>query len=183
MVCPVAWYKSRSCMNTLQALFLRAKHWQLFLLLVVTGAAGLVWSVFLIALAMLCFAAWLWSMGRFLSSMRPQSLRLKTGFFRFALIYPVLYTCASAPFFPNPPMFAVFLLLQVLAMACLIYVMYFVSKNLAMVETGKPARFYDYAGRFFLLWCYPIGIWFIQPRINRLYALTGEMGQVRKVTA
>jgi len=46
----------------------------------------------------------------------------------------------------------------------------FASKSLVMVETGRRAKFYDYAGPFFLMWFFPIGIWFIQPRINRLYS-------------
>jgi hypothetical protein len=43
------------------------------------------------------------------------------------------------------------------------YNLYFVSKNLVVAETGKPASFHDYAGPFFLIWFFPIGIWFIQP--------------------
>jgi hypothetical protein len=77
----------------------------------------------------------------------------------------------AGPFFlnPNPSMIAVILPLHFFAMFCLFYDLYFVSKNLVMVETGKRVTFYDYAGPFFLIWFFPIGIWFIQPRINRLY--------------
>ncbi len=49
------------------------------------------------------------------------------------------------------------------------YDLYFVSKNLVLAETSKSASFYDYAGPFFLIWFFPVGVWFIQPRINRLY--------------
>src|SRR5262249_22613374 len=44
-----------------------------------------------------------------------------------------------------------------------------ISKSLVLAETTKPASFYDYAGPFFLLWFFPLGVWFTQPRINRLY--------------
>jgi uncharacterized RDD family membrane protein YckC len=54
-------------------------------------------------------------------------------------------------------------------MFCMLYLLYFVSKNLVLAETRKPASFPDYAGPFFLIWFFPIGIWFTQPRINRLY--------------
>jgi hydrogenase maturation factor len=40
--------------------------------------------------------------------------------------------------------------------------------DLAM--TGRTVSFYDYAGPFFLWWFFPLGIWFVQPRINRLFA-------------
>jgi len=82
--------------------------------------------------------------------------------------------CAAGPFFLNPnrvlSIFAVIFLLHFFAMFCLFYDIYFVSQNLAMVETGKEVTFYDYAGRFFLMWFFPIGVWYIQPRVNRLHA-------------
>jgi len=60
--------------------------------------------------------------------------------------------------------------LHLLAMFCLFYLLYFVSKSLVLAETCKPASFNEYAGLFFLIWVFPIGVWFIQPRINRQYA-------------
>ena len=40
---------------------------------------------------MLFLLAWLWAMGSFLNSIVEPALRLGIGFFRFALIYPVIY--------------------------------------------------------------------------------------------
>jgi uncharacterized RDD family membrane protein YckC len=54
-------------------------------------------------------------------------------------------------------------------MFCMFYDVYFVSKNLVLAETSKSASFYDYARPFFLIWFFPVGVWFIQPRINRLH--------------
>ena len=62
-------------------------------------------------------------------------------------------------------------------MYCMFYLLYFVSKSLVLAETDKTATFYDYAGPFFLMWFYPIGIWIIQPRINRLYSERGNAGK------
>jgi len=47
--------------------------------------------------------------------------------------------------------------------------MYFVARNLSQLEIGRRAAFSDYAGYFPFLWFYPIGIWIIQPKINRFY--------------
>jgi hypothetical protein len=33
----------------------------------------------------------------------------------------------------------------------------------------KPVTFSDFAGEFFLIWFFPVGIWIIQPRINKLF--------------
>jgi hypothetical protein len=35
-------------------------------------------------------------------------------------------------------------------------------------NTGHTATPNDYIGEFFLFWFFPIGIWFIQPRINNI---------------
>jgi len=182
-------------MSALANFFLRAKHLQIFLLLFgiryLGGSAAILipWLTssrspedllrvplsfeFVMVLFMFCLVAWLWSMGSFLSSIGQPSLRLKRGFFRFALVYPAVYIFAFLALFGafKPMLIAVIFPLHLFAMYCMFYDLYFVSKSLALIETGDLASFYDYAGSFFLLWFFPIGIWYIQPRINRLYAL------------
>lgn len=179
-------------MKAIVKFFLRAKHWQLFLLLVgMPGFGEMVGVAVMMAgvsskggvltfglalgsteLGILFLVGWFWAMGMFLNSTNQPSLELRTGFFRFALIYPVLYGCAFAAFFLNPgtSMFPIILPLHLFALFCLFYDLYFVSKILVMAETGKPATFNNYAGVFFLFWFFPAGIWFVQPRVNRLYA-------------
>jgi hypothetical protein len=180
-------------MKTIETLFLTAKHWQIFLLLFVVptigefAAVGFVrtnissWSdvngatlLFLVAMFvyMLSFLCWFWSLGSFLASNVESELRLKEGFFRFALLYPVFYLPAFfwVMFSHGLGPVAVIFPFHLFCMFCLFYGLYFVSKNLVMAETGKPASFYDYAGPLFLMWFYPVGIWFIQPRVNRIYA-------------
>jgi uncharacterized RDD family membrane protein YckC len=180
-------------MKALTTFFVRAKHWQIFLLIVgvgwIGGAAAMLLSfaaarspeeifraalpfALVMVLSMVCLGAWLWSMGSFLSSVAQPSLRLRLGFFRFALVYPLLYMFVFFAIFTsaNAALLAVLFPLHFFAMFCLFYDFYFVSKSLALAETRKPASFSDYAGSFFLLWLFPIGVWFIQPRINRLFA-------------
>jgi uncharacterized RDD family membrane protein YckC len=172
--------------------FLRAKHWQIFLLLVgisLVGDVVLVISMVatvrssqdllkadvpfgaVMALLMFCYLGWSWSLGSFLTSILQPALRLKMGFFRFAVIYPLLYGFVFFGLFSstNPALLGILFPLHFLAMFCMFYVLWFVAKTLAMAETRRPASFYDYAGPFFLLWFFPIGVWVIQPRINRLY--------------
>ena len=69
----------------------------------------------------------------------------------------------------NPKLFVATVPLSLLAVFCMFYNLYFVAKNLVTAETGRSASFSNYAGPFFLLWFFLIGVWFIQPRINRLY--------------
>jgi hypothetical protein len=181
-------------MNAIASLFLRAKHWQIFLLFgifYVGGGAIMIFTVmatqspddfvkialplgFVMVLNVLCFLGWLWSMGTFLSSILPPMLRMKMGFFRFALIYSALYLPVLIVVYQslllNPEPLAIIFPLHVFATFCVFYLLYFVSKNLLLAETGKPVSFHQYAGPFFLIWFFPVGVWITQPRINRLYA-------------
>ena len=179
-------------MKLVASLFLRAKHWQIFLLLfgaLIMAQIAMMSSIassgppenigrigFLFESVMVlfvaCFLGWFWSMGSFLSSIVRPGLKLKLGFFRFALIYPAFYIPVFIALFqkPNSTVFEVILPFHFFAMYCMFYLLYFVSKSLVLAETGKSASFYDYAGPFFLIWFYPIGVWIIQPRINRLYS-------------
>jgi hypothetical protein len=180
-------------MSGVAKFFLRAKHWQIFILVFgvyLVGQIVVMDSIvarpqseeilakgglpigLLLALSTLGFFAWFWSMGSFFSAIAKPELRLKSGFFRTALIYPLFYFVLFIATFPSfrPGLVALILPLHLFAMFCIFYVLYFVSKSLVLAESNKPASFYDYAGPFFLLWFFPIGIWIIQPRVNRLYA-------------
>jgi hypothetical protein len=181
-------------MNAIASLFLRAKHWQIFLLFAIFYVGGGVIMIFttmttqspdnfgkiglplagVMVLNMLCLLGWLWSMGTFLNSILPPMLRMKMGFFRFALAYPAVYLPVFMLIFQsatrNPGILAIMFPLHLFATFCMFYLLYFVSKSLVLAETGKPVSFHQYAGPFFLLWFFPVGVWITQPRINRLYA-------------
>lgn len=58
--------------------------------------------------------------------------------------------------------------MHLFSMFCLFYCLYFVAKTIKTAELQKETSFGDFAGEFFLIWFYPIGIWFIQPKINRI---------------
>jgi len=44
-----------------------------------------------------------------------------------------------------------------------------ISRNLVMAERNNKVKFSGFSREFFLMWFFPIGLWFIQPRINKLY--------------
>ena len=178
-------------MNVVSTFFLRAKHWQIFLILFVATfvGGGVLLASFpqsptfdllngiVTAIFLLFFYTWLWSMGSFLNSIAPPKLTPNKNFFAFSLAYPVLYIVVffllirQATSRPSASPFLILILpFHLLAMFCLLYQLYFVSKSLVLAETGKAASFYDYAGPFFLIWFFPVGVWFTQPRINRLFA-------------
>ena len=193
-------------MNWIERFFVGAKHWQLFFLFVATLVAtevvafgsflaakkspeeattAMLLMATLTGLCMLCFLLWLWSVGSFLSSIVQPALRRRSGFFLFSVIYSSVYVFAFGAIFQsiNPRLFAVIIPLHLFAMYCIFYCLVFVAKNLVMAESGKRVTFYDYAGPFFLVWFYFIGVWFIQPRINRLYAEKRDEGAAAEAPA
>ena len=186
-------------MNTVARFFLRAKHWQMFFLLLgiflvanvalmtsmltmtpskeVFGKADMFYGGTMV-LFTLFFVGWFWSLGSFPRSSADPALRLKMAFFRFAVIYILLYMPIFFALFysitVHPAVFGIIFPLHLFAVYCMFYLLYFVSKSLALAESSKPVSFYDYSGPFFLLWFFPVGIWVIQPRVNRLFEQYGN---------
>ncbi len=168
-------------MNWVEYYFLRAKHWQIFLLFTVlfvlspialfgSGKGRYAFVAITVVYAVSLFA-WFWSMGSFFNATLELRLRLGTGLFRFALIYPVFYVFVFFIFFVNAStaLFLVIFPLHLFAMFCTLYSLYFVSKSLVLAETGNPAPFRSYVGVLLLLWFFPVGVWILQPRVNRLF--------------
>jgi hypothetical protein len=183
--------------NCVARLFLRARHWQMFLLLVLSPVIGQIAvmtyfggppsvesfdrfnRVMMVAVIMpfaMVFFGWFWAMGSFLNSIASPALRLRIVRFRFAIGYPIAYmpVFIAVAGSNSPALFAGIFLFHLFAMYCMVYCLYFVSKSVVQVESGRPAAFYDFSGPFFLLWFFPLGVWFVQPRINRLFSARGN---------
>lgn len=179
-------------MRRIPTFLLRAKHWQLFLLLAAPVATmqflglsfmsinvsswhDLVARDYLVIaiweLAALCVLAWLGSMGLLLSSMERSEFRMNTRFFCISIATAALFLvidipnliCKGSGFSPIVES------LSPLWMVGMVYIVYFVSKSFGMAQRGVRVSFDQYVGWFFLLWFFPIGVWIIQPRINRLF--------------
>lgn len=180
-------------MNTISSFFLRAKYWQFWLVLFAVFivdyklhksamVAGVLtaedvsklnfWRALFVTGSMLLISGWYWSAGSFLHSIVPSSQRMRMRYFRFTFVLPPFYMLAIMvkTSIPVIAMFADSHLMHYLAMFCMLYNMYFISKSLVLAETGQPAAFRGYFWDIFALLLFPIGIWCIQPRINRIYA-------------
>jgi len=175
--------------------FLKAKHWQLFLLTFgLPFIAQLISFMFmfnnrdnasafaafgLFGVVMILFCAvlygWLWSIAIGLQTAIPENIRLNIKRFKIFFLFPIVYffvfiLFAISMFGPNmnPSIFAVIIPLHVFAMFCMFYNLYFVAKTIKTAELQKKVSFGDFAGEFFLIWFYPVGIWFVQPKINEI---------------
>ncbi len=178
-------------METITGFFLRAKHWQVFVLVWGTYIAGKIASIELLSAGGLHFSvrnalltgvffvpslliSWLWfySLGSFLIPVAESLSKQNIQFFRFALIFSALTFVTVSPFLVSRNLFVVVLALPVhlFGMFCLIHALYSMSKGLLVAEKKQEANFGDWAPTFLLLIASIVGIWFIQPRVNRLYA-------------
>jgi len=192
-------------------LFLKAKHWQLFILtfgVPLVFQAAMMWSMMseivspdnaqaafmtnyftLFPLMMIVFMAvffgWYWAVAVGLQEKVPETVSMKIKKFKVFFFIPIVYMFIFVGFLsvamvgllngnPEPNMaivaglFAIIVPLHLFSMFCLFYCLYFVAKTIKTVELQRDVNFGDFVGEFFLIWFFPIGIWFIQPMINRM---------------
>ena len=188
-------------------LFLRLKHWQLFLLLL--GAPllfqfyalfALLWNLkadpnladenivnyfevfpWVMILFTGIFFGWFWSIAIGLKDKIPTDITMKTTRFKFFFFIPLAYIVLVMIYLGNlfngfqaddfeigGWIISIVLPLHLFSMFCMFYVIYYVAKTIKTVELQRKAVFGDFVVEFFLLWIYFIGIWVLQPRINKL---------------
>lgn len=82
----------------------------------------------------------------------------------YLLIHSVLF---SLNILPNKN----FPILSYIAIAANIYCVYFAARILVMAELERKVTFSDYIGTFIHIYVFFIGVWWLQPRINRLHQL------------
>ncbi|MDQ6478131.1 hypothetical protein [Dyadobacter sp. LHD-138] len=178
-------------------LFLQLKHWQLFGLIfgfpVVfqffstdifinnTGSPLLIgFSSALMIVVSIVYFGWFYTLGTWLHKRLPAQVKLNLNRFKFCIFFPIGYMLvifvaiggAVTHVLPAAQfgfgVFMVILPVHLFAMTCILYCFRFNAKALKSVEWMEPVKFADYAGEFFLIWFFPLGGWFIQPRINKL---------------
>lgn len=178
---------------------LHLKHWQLFLLLIaipmllqmivvsntfINGNSFLLTTALpvLMVLVMGVYFGWFYTLGNKLHQKLPLAAPMNLKRFKAFLLVPVLYITAiglsltlfsqsdSEWFTDNMGILALIIVpLHLFSMFCIFHSMYFIAKALKSIEWQQAVRFNDFAGEFFFLWFFPIGIWFLQPRINKIF--------------
>lgn len=128
-------------------------------------------------ISMSVFFGWFWAIGVGLQSKVPNSITMKLGRFKFFLIFPLIYIVSAFLFITNSiaggtqlnsESLTVILPLHLFSMFCIFYCLNFTAKTYKTVELQREVTFSDFAGEFFIMWFFPIGIWIIQPKINKL---------------
>lgn len=189
--------------------FLKAKHWQLFIL--VFGLPMLFYTVMMVTIfisisngtdpssilfgmaffpiVMLLFISmqfgWLWSIAIGLQPKVPENVTMKVKKFKLFFFVPLIYIVLISIFMGlfanqimqsgNPPsiglvasFMVIIIPLHLFSIFCIFYTLYFVAKTFKTVELQREVRFSDFVGEFFMIWFYPVGIWIIQPKLNKM---------------
>lgn len=129
---------------------------------------------------------WIWTVGTKLEEYyTADTKRLNVKRFKVFFLFPFFYLLVLPLLIlgiissigineeiSNPMVFGLCIFILILChfftLFCVIHTMYFCSKKLKTLFEKRNVQFSDYIGEFFLIWFFPIGIWFIQPKINQL---------------
>lgn len=140
---------------------------------------------FIMIIFFLGFFGWFWSIAIGLQNKVPPLIKMKVRKFKIFILIPLIYiplafglmdlvfdsttqTGAEPSSALVGGIFAIIFPLHILSMFGLFYSLYFVAKTLKTVELQRDVTFSDFAGEFFMIWFFPIGIWVIQPKINSM---------------
>jgi len=131
------------------------------------------------------FLGWFWSIGVGLQIKVPNDVKMKVKKFKVFLLIPLVYmlfiSISMGSMFngafengqvPNPGIIGsivgIIVPLHLFSMFCIFYCLYFVAKTFKTVELQREVSFSDFAGEFFMIWFFPIGIWIVQPKVNKM---------------
>lgn len=180
-------------------IFLKAKHWHLFLLIIgipimieiidtfiVLSGAGEAFTFravlrLLLIIPFITFYFWIFAVGNFLNKRVSDHLDTKTGYFSLAV-----GTSAFSMFFlsifsffiwddwqqlmlKDDFTYIVFGIIVFLAIATLLLSISYVAKTLVRAERNAEVNSSDFYSEFVMILFFPLGIWILQPRINKVY--------------
>ncbi len=172
---------------------LKLKPWQLFIVLTCTifisifvaesdlkteNFDSLQLSSLIRVAGVIIFFLWLLILGLSLNNVPNNPYKFKSGIFIAAIIF-----CAFG--YINMNLEIIFSesyvmpeivnwLSPLLTFSGLVYVFYNLPKSLKSLETNKEVGFGDCIADMFLLFAFPVGVWFTQPRINKLFMNSGS---------
>ena len=146
---------------------LELKHWQLFLILMIAmfvGSSSSSWGLILTGIS-LC--GWLFLLGMATNSFVPAEFRFSKPLFIFRLSFAMIYIVIKALLFTYQ-MPTYLMPIHIIATLFLFSCLWTCAKTVVVAESQELLKADRYIGTFFMLWFFPIGIWFVQPRLNRL---------------
>lgn len=143
---------------------------------------------FLILILTAVVLYWLWSVATGLQNKVPKDLELNLSLFKIFFFIPVIYFCLftfasildainitdqlslrhKADITLTYGLSLVMNRFRFLILFSILYCLFFIIKTIRTIENGKSEKIISLIPDILLFCIYPIGIWFLQPRINRI---------------
>lgn len=168
--------------------YLRAKHWQLFLITILICAVTkgilelLIYNsatfpnferqlnqqVWFYASVVFIFwiLGWFWAVGNGLQQLIPESYRLNCWMFRSCVFFLLIYLNFAQWIIGDA--YILYSVFNWMIIPSIIYTIHFSVKTIRTAELQRKPTIGERLGLWFMLIYYPIGFWFVQNRINQL---------------
>lgn len=169
---------------------LKLKHWQMFLILCSTYIIGIVFelnifsigrvlalqiSVYSAIISLILFFSWIMVIGIYLNKIPDNPYHFRTPVLILAVLCSMIgYIELNIERLEQEGLFAqnfFSMLLPLFAPFGIFYTFYNVPKSLKSIELGRKAMFSEWIIDALLLFTFPIGVWFIQPRLNKIFSM------------
>ena len=118
---------------------------------------------------------WVYAIGTNLHNLLPEARSFELNLFRTSIFTAITCLYIFVFFFFGPKMVgSPGQILILLTNACYIYSIYLTSKMLLIVEKSQEVNFHTIGNAFLLFIVFPVGVWFIQPRIQKIFKNNGS---------
>jgi hypothetical protein len=177
--------------------FVKAESWQVFAISIgcfITGytidhyTKGAFANFIATLIASLGIGSWIYFVGISLYSKLPPSVKMSYRLFNINIF--VIYFCLLFLVLESSDLnisigeigildfiiYPFILPLYFYFWYALVYIIYFISKALVSIEKNSEATFSKYIITYLLIALFPIGIWYIQPKIRAIYFKTINAG-------
>lgn len=136
--------------------------------------------------------AWFWSLAVGLQRIIPANIKLNIGRFKLFFFIPSVYILfflglfislidsfsttsgtlqgepSIQPFLMLESFFPLILPLHLFSMFCILHNLVFIAKTIKTAELQRTVGIGEYIGELFSMLFFPLGVWAIQPRVNKM---------------
>jgi hypothetical protein len=153
------------------------KHWQLFLLVVLTGT----WvspsplKEIINMISVVTFTLWAYAIivqgQQKLLSVGNYTPNLSLLRFNIILILTAIVTSFFVSVESENPIFIIpLIILSFYLVFAILYCIYIIAKIIKSIELNREAEFGDCIGYLLLIFFFFIGVWILQPKLNKIFS-------------
>ncbi len=158
---------------------LRLKSWQLFVLVFIPAMipGDTLWGS-ISAFWVVVYIGWIYAIGSSMNKLIPEKVRPQASYFKFSClfiliaVFGILLTGGYKINQDNIQDYGykawILIPLSFYMMWSMLYVFAFAAKMLESVIEGQAVGLSDALKAFFGFWFFPIGLWYIQPAVQRV---------------